>query len=106
MTDEPARMPSPVEVIPSVAGGISGIASASAPFVYFDSVNFYGIINGVGQVTLEANRLMATGPDGRIAIDRVVVAHLKCSLTAVKSLRAALDGIILMAEPKPERPTN
>jgi hypothetical protein len=105
MTDEPARIP-PVEIIPSVTGGISAIASAGAPFIYFDSANFYGLINGVGQVTLEASRLMAAGPDGRIAIDRVVVAHLKCSLTAIKGLRAALDGIILMAEPKPEGPAN
>jgi hypothetical protein len=105
MTDEPARIP-PVEVIPSVTGGISAIASAGAPFIYFDSANFYGLINGVGQVTLEASRLMAAGPDGRIAINRVVVAHLKCSLAAIKGLRAALDGIILMAEPKPGGPAN
>ncbi len=46
--------PAIIENIPSVAGGISGIGSAQAPFVYFENAPFYGLLNGVGQVTLEA----------------------------------------------------
>jgi hypothetical protein len=39
-------------------------------------------------------------------MDRVVVAHLRCNILAVRSLRSAIDGILLMSEPKPEGPTN
>jgi hypothetical protein len=107
MADEPAMtLPIQTEVIPARAGEISAIASASAPFVYFENARFFGFFNGIGQVTLEANRLMATTFDGQIAIDRVLVAHLRGNLPAIRGLRAALDGILLMAEPKPEGPTN
>jgi hypothetical protein len=107
MADEPAAAP-PVltEVIPSVTGKISAIASANAPFIYFENAAFYGFLNGIGQVTLDAQRLNASAVDGTVAIDRVLVAHLRGNLAAIKSLRSALDGIMLMAEPKPEGPAN
>ena len=93
------------ENIPATGGQISAIASANAPFIFFDAAHFFGLLNGVGQITLEANRLAAVGPDGRIVIDRVVVAHLRSSLPALRRLRAAIDGILLMAEPT-EGPAN
>jgi transposase-like protein len=33
-------------------------------------------------------------------------AHLRANIPAIRSLRAALDGILLMAEPKPDGPAN
>ena len=68
MTDKPAP-PAPVvtENIPSTGGQISAIASANAPFIYFDGASFFGLLHGIGQITLDANRLIAVGPDGRIA---------------------------------------
>ncbi len=95
-----------IEQIPSVRGGISAIASGSAPFIYFDNTPFYGLLNGVGQITLEAVRVFGADETGQPVLDRVVVAHLRGNLHAIKGLRAALDGIILMAEPKPEGPGN
>jgi len=106
MTDEPAGKP-PVEIIPSVAGEISGIASASASFIYFEAAPFYGLINGVGKIAISASRQGAKDTTGGgVLSDHVLVAHLVGNLAAIRSLRAALDGILLMAEPKPEGPTN
>ena len=44
----------PVEVIPSVAGEISAIASAHAPFLYIDNASAFGYFNGIVRITLEA----------------------------------------------------
>jgi hypothetical protein len=105
MADE-ADKPSAIEIIPSVRGGISAIGSAHAPFIYFENVPFYGLLNGVGQVTIEAGRLFGADANGTPILDRVIVAHLRGNIPAIRSLRAALDGILLMAEPKPEGPAN
>ena len=105
MADESDK-PHPIEAIPSVQGGISAIASANAPFVYFDNAPFYGLLNGIAQITLDANRLFGADATGHAIYDRVVVAHIRCNIQAIKGLRAALDGVLLMAEPTPEGPTN
>ena len=107
MPDEPT-LPAPIvtENIPAHAGQISGVASANAPFVYFEDASAFGPLNGIGRITLETSRLMPAGPDGRAAIDRVVIAHLRGNFPALRSLRAAIDGILLMAEPTPEGPAN
>jgi len=105
MSDE-ADKPSVIETIPSVRGSISAIGSANAPFIYFENVPFYGLLNGVGQITMEAGRIFGADADGKVILDRVVVAHLRGNIPAIRALRAALDGILLMAEPKPEGPAN
>jgi hypothetical protein len=104
VTDEPDK--TIVENIPSVAGNISAVASANTPFVYFEEAIFYGFVNGVGKVALTTNRLIAAAPDGSVLTDKVLVAHLVGNLPAIRALRATLDGILLMAEPKPEGPAN
>src|SRR5208282_471901 len=53
--DEPVK-PKFVENIPSVSGEISGVASATAPFIYFEDARFFGLVNGVGKVALTASR--------------------------------------------------
>jgi hypothetical protein len=92
MTDKTAPTPLVVtESMPASAGQISALASANAPFIYFDNASFYGLFNDIGQITMEATRLMAGGPDGRVALDRVVTGHLRCSLPELRNLRAAID---------------
>jgi hypothetical protein len=44
MTDEPKEPH--VENIPSVSGKISAIASANAPFIYFEDARFFGVVGG------------------------------------------------------------
>jgi hypothetical protein len=77
MADEPAA-PQPVETIPSVRGGLSALASANAPFIFFDNATFFGVLNGIGQVTLEANRNFGADAAGVPIIDRAIVAHWLC----------------------------
>jgi hypothetical protein len=100
MPDEPAKPV--VENIPSVAEGISAIASANAPFVYFENAPFFGLLNGVGKITLIASRQIAQGADAAVLVDQVIVGHLVGNLPALRSLRAAIDGVLLMAEPAPQ----
>lgn len=46
----------PTEIIPSVVGELSAIASAQAPFIFFEGAANYGFNEGIANVTLEASR--------------------------------------------------
>jgi hypothetical protein len=99
MPENPDVKP-PVEVIPSVAGEISAIASAHAPFLYFEDVTAFGHVNGIIRITLEAARILpAPGNPAAAVIDRVIVAHLRMNVPAARSLKAALEGALLLAAP-------
>lgn len=88
----------PIETIPSIEGGISGIGSAHAPFLYFEGAPAFGTVSGIVQITLEAQRIFPTAT-GAPGIDRVIVAHLRMNIPAALSLRAAIDGALLLAAP-------
>ncbi len=64
MADETDK-PVPIETIPSVRGGLSALGSANAPFVYFESVPFFGFLNGIAQLTLEVGRVFGADPVGK-----------------------------------------
>lgn len=49
-----ATAPAPVETIPSVQHGITAMASANAPFVYFEEAPTFAYFDGVIRVTLTA----------------------------------------------------
>lgn len=83
----------PVEIIPSGVDQISAIASAHAPFLYFDQVSTYGATHSILNVTLEANRYMLDAAGAPVR-DRVVVAHLRMSVPAAKTMKAAIDGAL------------
>jgi hypothetical protein len=104
MSDDP-HPKSPVEIIPSIQGGISAIGSAHAPFLYFEGATSFGILNGVVQITLEAQRIFPTAT-GSPATDRVIVAHLRMNVPAALSLRASIDGALLLANPGPTQTKN
>jgi hypothetical protein len=97
MSDD-ASVSLPVEVIPSRQGEISAIASAHAPFLYFDNAPNFGYNHGIINITLEAVRFMASA-GGQPTMDRVIVAHLRMSIPAAMSLKSALDGAMLLATP-------
>ena len=106
MADDPNPKP-PVEIIPSVQGGISAIGSAHAPLLYFDAASAFGVRNGVVRITLEADRIFPTGGGGEAAaVDRVVVAHLRMSAPAAMSLKAAIEGVLLIEAPGPTQTKN
>jgi hypothetical protein len=89
----------PVEVIPSVAGEISAIASAHAPFLYFEDASAFGHLSGIIRVTLEAARIIPAPGNRGVVTDRVIVAHLRMNIPAALSLKAAIDGALLLATP-------
>ena len=100
MANETNRKPPVVvEQIPSIVGNISALASANAPFVYFDRVSNYGLNGGIANMTLEIIRFHPSAAGVGVHADRVVVAHLRMSLQAVLSLKAAIAGIELVAKP-------
>lgn len=103
MSEKAETLP-PVEVIPSVQHGVSALASAHAPFLYFDGAPALGTLNGIIQITLDASRLMPT-PSG-VSYDRVVVAHLRMSVVAAQSLKAAIEGALLLINPAPSATKN
>ncbi len=80
MPEKPDVKP-PVEFIPSGLDQISAIASAHAPFLYFDRVPTYGANHSMLNITLEADRNMVDAA-GAPARDKVVVAHLRMSVPA------------------------
>jgi hypothetical protein len=100
VADDPEQ-PVAVEVIPSVRGGYSAIASGNAPFVYFENAPFFALMNGVGNITLDASRMIGVDSNGKVLSDKVIIAHLRGNLLALRSLRDALDAVLLMAEPSP-----
>jgi hypothetical protein len=103
MPDEPG-IPPQVEVIPSRQGTVSAIASSHAPFIFFDNAPTYGFRDGVANITLEALRFSGVGD--QVLVDRVVVAHLRMSYPALQYLKAAINGIELIAAPAPPGQTN
>ena len=90
----------PIETIPSVDRGISALASAHAPFLYFDRAPAFGHMNGIIRVTLEAYRDIPLLPNG-VGNDRAIVAHLRMNIAAAHSLKAALERALLLAVPPP-----
>ena len=72
-----------METTPSHRGEISALASANAPFLYFDGAPNFGLHNGIVNITLEAIRFSAV--DHEIVPDRVIVAHLRLGLVAAQA---------------------
>lgn len=103
MLDEP-EAPVQVEAIPSVAGAISAIASAQAPFLYFDGAPNFGFLNGICNISLEALRYSPVGE--KIFTDRVIVAHLRMNLEALRSLKGAIEGIEKLIKPPEAKEIN
>ena len=72
--------------------------TSHAPFIYFENAPTFGIVNGVVNITLSANRTYA-GLDGAIVNEQIIVAYLRGNIPAALSLRHALDSALLLAAP-------
>ena len=110
MSDEhPKSQPSPAsasafgptplftEQLPSQPGMVSGMASAFAPFVFFDEVSAGMIYEGTARLTLKAARHIASAPDGTVLGDWVVVSHLRTSTEGLIRLRNLINDLLLHA---------
>jgi hypothetical protein len=76
-----------------------------APFIYFEGITSLSFVNGIGKIAIEAGQIVAA-PDGGTSYERVPVAHLVGNIEAIRRLREAIDGILLMAEPTSEGHAN
>jgi hypothetical protein len=97
MAQNPGVTPPVVETLPSVEGGVSAIASAHAPFLYFESAPAYAHLNGIIRVTLTASRDIPILGAPKPGNDQVIVAHLRMNIPAAQALRAVLDSALQMA---------
>ena len=95
-----------VEVIPSTQGNVSAIASAHAPFLYFENAPAFGHVNGIIRVTLTAARDMPVNNEPGVMADNVVVAHLRMNINAALALKFAIEGALLLANPAPTETKN
>jgi hypothetical protein len=75
---------------------------STAPFVYFDIVPTHGIMNGAIQIEL-ASRILAPG-DGAVVIKFLTSGRLRCSPSAARHLREALDAALKMLEQPQDGP--
>ncbi len=83
--------------------GAAAVASAHAPFIYFDAATVSGInAGGVCHITLEAIRHMSSTTSGEPVKDFVVVGHLRMDLNSLGRLKAAIEQIeMIVTQPGP-----
>jgi hypothetical protein len=91
MADE--QKPFFTETIPSVPGANSGVASASAPVIFFDECPTSGYYNGIAHITCEVMRFHPNPAAGRVEIDRMTAAHLRMNAHALVALKDAIARI-------------
>ncbi|MBI3198984.1 MAG: hypothetical protein HYZ40_16045 [Rhodospirillales bacterium] len=83
---------------PGASGDLCPLASAAAPFVYFDRAPNFGFNGAVANISLEAVRFATPADGAEVMADRVTVAHLRMTLDAMRSLKAAIEGVERIAK--------
>ncbi len=71
--------------------------AATAPILHFDVAPVFGVLAGVGRLTVSAF-VQTVGLDGTPGTKQVTVAHLRGNVPAMRSLKQAIDGILVMAD--------
>lgn len=72
--------------------------SVTAPILMFDEAPLYGIMGGIGRITLSAI-LQDEDGQGGVKQRRKVVVHLRGNGTAFHALREAINGMEMLATP-------
>ncbi len=98
------KIPAKTEQATSAPLPLAVAQSELAPFIFVEGVSSQGLRNGIAALTLEALRHVSDG--NSIAIERVVVAHVRMPLVAIASLQTAIDAIRLMSAPTPSEISN
>jgi hypothetical protein len=70
--------------------------NSTAPFAYFDLVPTQGIMNGAIQIEL-ASRILVSA-DATVVIKFMTTGRLRCSPTAARYLRDAIDACLKMLD--------
>ena len=98
-----AKKPLPAPVV-DVRRELGILRATEAPVIFFEAANSHGVRNGVGNITLEGGIHLSV--DGQVVNDVRVAAHLRFPVSAIPSLRAALDGIENALKPIPDKLKN
>lgn len=93
-----SRILAAVKHKPGTSRSLCPLASAAAPFVYFDRAPNFGFNGAVANISLEAVRFEMPAENGNVVADRVTVAHLRMTLDALRSLKTAIEGVERMVE--------
>ena len=72
--------------------------AAEAPILVFDEVPVFGIMSGMGAITLAAIVQDSDGKGGLVQ-RYVAVAHLRGNGIAFETLRKAINGMEMLAKP-------
>jgi hypothetical protein len=83
---------------------ISG--SDKAPILFFDTSSAFGFNDGVILISVEAIRMVSGAPEVRPVVDRVIVAHLRTTVSGAISLRDALNSSLAMVLAPPPSSKN
>ena len=93
------KVDSPASPSGVVGMKLSETGSAHAPFLYSEDASAFGYLNGVVRITLEATRTVPSDHGSGVVNDRVITAHLRMNIPAAQSLKAAIEGALLLATP-------
>ena len=67
-----------------------------ARFIHFDGVAAHGVMNGAVEIEL-ASRILIPAND-RTIVEFVINGHIRCSPSAARALRSAIDDCLRMLE--------
>ena len=76
------------------------LRATEAPVIFFEVASTYGVRNGVGNITLEGGMHVPFG--GETIGESRITAHLRFPISAIPTLRAALNHIEESLKPVPE----
>jgi hypothetical protein len=98
----PAATLKPIAPAPTVdlRREMAALRAAQAPVIFFEVGSSFGVRNGVGNITLDGGMHIIV--DGQNVKENRTVAHLRFPVTAIPSLREALDGIEQLLKPVPQ----
>lgn len=80
------------------------LKATQAPVIFFEVASTFGVRNGIGNITLECGVHMLF--DGQTISESHVAGHLRFPVSAISTIRAALDHIEETLKPVPEELKN
>jgi hypothetical protein len=75
----------------------------SAPFIFFDGVATYGVVNGVIHLEL-VSRVLLPSAEAPVTTEFVSTGRLRCGPTALAHLRDSIDKVLEMLKQPEQTP--
>jgi hypothetical protein len=94
-----AKKPLPAPVV-DLSREMALLKATQAPVIFFEIASTFGVRNGVCNITLDGG--MHLNHNGQTIAENRTVAHLRFPVSAIPTLREALDHIEESLKPVPE----